>query len=45
LVIDNGKCPVGIVSTIIDVTGDVPVIIREGAISRKELEEFYKGIK
>ncbi len=45
LVIDNGKCPVGIVSTIIDVTGDVPVIIREGAVTRKELEEFYEGIK
>ncbi len=45
LVIDDGKCSIGIVSTIIDVTGDVPVIIREGAISRKELENFYKGIK
>ena len=45
LVIDDGKCPVGIVSTIIDVTGDVPVILREGAIGRKELEEFYEGIK
>jgi L-threonylcarbamoyladenylate synthase len=45
LIIDDGKCPGGIVSTIIDVTGEVPVIIREGAISRKELEEFYKGIK
>jgi L-threonylcarbamoyladenylate synthase len=45
LVIDDGKCPIGIVSTIIDVTGDVPVILREGAVSRKELENFYKGIK
>ena len=45
LVIDDGKCPGGVVSTIVDVTGDVPVIIREGAISRKELEEFYNGIK
>jgi L-threonylcarbamoyladenylate synthase len=45
LVIDDGKCPVGIVSTIIDVTGDYPVILREGAISRKELENFFKGIQ
>ncbi|MDD4873942.1 MAG: L-threonylcarbamoyladenylate synthase [Dehalococcoidales bacterium] len=45
LIIDDGKCPGGIVSTIVDVTGVVPVIIREGAISRNELEEFYKGIK
>jgi L-threonylcarbamoyladenylate synthase len=45
LVIDDGKCPIGIVSTIIDVTGNVPAILREGAISRTELEKFYKGIK
>jgi L-threonylcarbamoyladenylate synthase len=45
LVIDDGKCPIGIVSTIIDVTGTFPVILREGAISRKELENFYKGIQ
>jgi L-threonylcarbamoyladenylate synthase len=45
LVIDDGRCSIGIASTIVDVTGDVPVIIREGAISRRELENFYKGIK
>lgn len=45
LVIDDGKCPIGIVSTIVDVTGEIPVILREGAISRTELENFYKGIK
>lgn len=45
LVIDDGKCPVGVVSTIIDVTGQFPVIIREGAITRSELEIFYEGIK
>ncbi len=45
LIIDNGKCPIGVVSTIIDVTGQLPVILREGAITRSELEIFYKGIK
>ncbi len=45
LIVDDDQCQGGIVSTIIDVTGNVPVIIREGAISRRELEEFYKGIK
>jgi L-threonylcarbamoyladenylate synthase len=45
LVIDDGRCSIGIASTIVDVTGEVPVIIREGAISRRELENFYKGIK
>ena len=39
LVIDGGRCPSGRESTIIDVTGEVPVILREGAISREELEK------
>jgi len=39
LVIDGGRCPGGRESTIIDVTGEVPVILREGAISREELEK------
>jgi len=39
LVIDGGRCPGGRESTIIDVTGDEPVILREGAISREELEK------
>ena len=45
LVIDDGKCPIGVVSTIIDVTGRYPIILREGAITRSELELFYEGIK
>ena len=39
LVIDGGRCPAGRESTIVDVTGEKPVILREGAISREELEE------
>lgn len=38
MVIDGGKCVGGKESTIIDVTGDIPKILREGAISRTELE-------
>jgi L-threonylcarbamoyladenylate synthase len=37
LVIDGGKCP-GKESTIIDVTRESPVIVREGAISLEEIE-------
>ncbi|MFC2014911.1 L-threonylcarbamoyladenylate synthase [Chloroflexota bacterium] len=36
-IIDGGRCPGGTESTIVDVTGDSPVILREGAISREEL--------
>ncbi|UCG09894.1 MAG: threonylcarbamoyl-AMP synthase [Dehalococcoidia bacterium] len=39
LVIDGGKCPKGEESTIVDVTGPTPVLLREGAISRQELEQ------
>jgi len=39
LVIDGGKCPTGRESTIVDITGEVPVILRQGAISEKELRQ------
>jgi len=39
LVIDGGRCPGGRESTIIDVTGKVPVVLREGAISMEELQQ------
>ena len=39
LVIDGGRCPGGRESTIVDVTGEVPVVLREGAISREELKQ------
>ena len=38
-VIDGGRCPGGKESTIVDVTGEKPIILREGAISREELEK------
>lgn len=38
LVIDGGRCLGGKESTIIDITGQTPVILREGAISREQLE-------
>lgn len=38
LVINGGRCPGGVESTIVDVTGETPRVLREGAISRKELE-------
>jgi len=39
MVIDGGRCKGGIESTIIDIIGDVPRLLREGAISREELEK------
>jgi len=45
LVIDGGRCPGGRESTIVDVTGEMPVVLREGAISRKEIEQIRGNIR
>jgi L-threonylcarbamoyladenylate synthase len=38
LIIDGGPAPGGLESTVVDVTGEIPVILRVGAIPRSELE-------
>ncbi|MGL5988570.1 L-threonylcarbamoyladenylate synthase [Cetobacterium sp.] len=38
IIIDGGKTPLGIESTILDLTKPIPVIIREGAIKRETIE-------
>ena len=44
LVIDGGRCPGGRESTIVDVTGETPVVLREGAISTEELRKVCENI-
>ncbi|MGL5123019.1 MAG: L-threonylcarbamoyladenylate synthase [Fusobacteriaceae bacterium] len=39
LVIDGGECPIGIESSILDLSGKEIKLLREGAISRKQIEE------
>ncbi len=43
-ILDGGPCSVGVESTIIDCTGDIPRILRPGAIS-KEMVEDVTGLK
>jgi L-threonylcarbamoyladenylate synthase len=38
IIIDGGRCPGGVESTVVDVTADPPRVLREGAILRSELE-------
>ncbi len=38
-IIDGGDCEVGVESTIIDFTGDVPVILRPGGVTKEDLEK------
>jgi L-threonylcarbamoyladenylate synthase len=42
MIIDDGRCPIGVSSTILDLTTDPPTILREGAISRDELTRVCK---
>ena len=42
LIIDGGRCPGGRESTIVDLTGETPLVLREGAISREELKSAYR---
>jgi len=45
LVIDGGQCLGGIESTVVDVTGEVPLVLREGAISKEELRQVCGSIR
>ena len=38
-IIDGGECEVGLESTVVDVTGDVPVLLRPGAVTARQIEE------
>jgi L-threonylcarbamoyladenylate synthase len=44
LIIDGGRCPGGKESTVVDVTGEAPVVLREGAISIEELRKVCGNI-
>ena len=39
---DGGPCAVGVESTIVDLTGDEPVILREGGIQAQEILDFIR---
>ena len=37
-IVSGGTCSIGMASTIVDVSSDLPIILRQGAISREQLE-------
>lgn len=45
LIIDGGECEVGIESTIVDTSSDVPTILRPGAITAEMLAEVLGAVK
>ena len=42
LIIDGGICPGGIESTVVDITGKVPVILRNGMIPANKIKSAFK---
>jgi L-threonylcarbamoyladenylate synthase len=44
MVIDGGKCPGGIESTVIDLSGEKPIVRRQGAISIEKLRKILPDI-
>src|SRR5437868_7193147 len=44
LILDGGACPVGVESTILDLTGAVPVLLRPGGVTREELIAVFGEI-
>jgi L-threonylcarbamoyladenylate synthase len=45
LVLDGGRCPVGIESTVIGFNGSEAVLLRPGAITRETIEKFTGRLK
>ena len=41
LIVDGGRTPGGKPSTVIDLTGEKPILIREGVLGKKALEKFF----
>lgn len=45
LILDGGDTPIGLESTILDLTGPEPLILRPGGLTREEIEESIGPIK
>lgn len=44
-ILDGGPCEVGLESTVLDITSEIPVILRPGGITREQLEEAVGPVK
>jgi L-threonylcarbamoyladenylate synthase len=45
LIVDTGDCQVGLESTVLDLTSEVPVILRPGGITREDLEKVLGEVR
>jgi L-threonylcarbamoyladenylate synthase len=44
LILDGGPCPVGVESTILDVSGDIPTLLRPGGVSLEALRAVLPAV-
>jgi L-threonylcarbamoyladenylate synthase len=44
LILDGGACALGLESTVLDLTGDRPALLRYGAVTREQLEDMLGPI-
>ena len=44
-IIDGGKCEIGIESTVVDATGDIPAILRPGKITAEDIKRVCGNVK
>lgn len=44
LILDGGRTEVGLESTVVDVTGETPVILRPGKITPEEIAKVWQGV-
>ena len=44
MILDGGSCEVGLESTVIDCSGDTPVILRPGAVTQEMIEELIGSV-
>lgn len=45
LILDAGSCNVGLESTVLDVSGDVPLILRPGGLAKEDLEKVLGPVE
>ncbi len=45
LILDGGACPVGIESTVLDLTGPTPMLLRPGGVTLERLTEIFGQIE
>lgn len=45
MILDGGTCPVGVESTVLDLSGPVPLILRPGGLPKEELEKILGHVE